>query len=159
MFLSEKLSAAKIDIFVNVMRECGLRADAKSALCTDLRFEEAGYSLIENLLDSGKTPPTAFIAAYDEIAVGAMKALFERGYKIPGDISVMGINDIPSSRYGNPPLTTVGFDKKTMCKSAVRLLLERILNPQAPSAPRLIQVEHNLIARGTTAKRKADKTP
>mgnify|MGYP002964912358 CR=1 FL=1 len=51
--------------------------------------------------------PTAIFAASDHIAIGAMRALQENGYKIPEDISVMGFDDINVAKFSNPPLTTV----------------------------------------------------
>ena len=51
--------------------------------------------------------PTAIVAASDPIAIGAMRALKENGFKIPRDISIIGFDDIEDAVYTSPALTTV----------------------------------------------------
>ena len=67
---------------------------------------KSGYDMMMDLLDSSNLP-TAVFAANDAIALGAMKAIKERGYKIPQDISIVGFNDEESSTFITPPLTTI----------------------------------------------------
>jgi len=66
--------------------------------------------------------PTAFFADNDIIALGAMKALNEAGYKIPEDVSIVGFDDISYSSISNPPLTTVKVPKQEIGRAAVRRL-------------------------------------
>ena len=66
----------------------------------------SGYELAKTMLQS-KVIPTAIFAASDAIAIGVMKAVKEAGYKIPGDISIMGFNDEEMSEFTSPALTTV----------------------------------------------------
>ena len=51
--------------------------------------------------------PSAVFAASDPIAIGAMRALYQKGYRIPEDISVIGFDDINVAKFSNPPLTTI----------------------------------------------------
>ena len=51
--------------------------------------------------------PTAIFSASDPLAIGAMRALYENGYKIPDDISIIGFDDISVASFSNPPLTTI----------------------------------------------------
>ena len=67
---------------------------------------ESGYKMMNELLEENDIP-TAVFAANDVIALGAMKAIREKGYKIPDDISVVGFNDEEASAYITPPLTTI----------------------------------------------------
>ena len=67
---------------------------------------QSGYDMMIDLLDSGNLPTVVF-AANDAIALGAMKAIKERGYEIPRDISIVGFNDEESSTFITPPLTTI----------------------------------------------------
>lgn len=83
---------------------------------------ESGYKAMEKLL-SLKNPPTAVFCSNDDMAVGALNATFARGLTIPGDISVIGFDDIQSAQYTNPSLTTV---KKPIEKIS-RLAAEKIL--------------------------------
>lgn len=70
--------------------------------------------------------PTAFFADNDIIALGAMKALQEMGYRIPEDISIVGFDDLTFSEISSPPLTTLRVEKREMGKMAVRRLVELI---------------------------------
>ena len=70
--------------------------------------------------------PTAFITGNDAIAIGCLKALYERNVKVPEDISIIGFNDISTAKYINPALTTVKVYTEDMGISGVNLLNERI---------------------------------
>jgi DNA-binding LacI/PurR family transcriptional regulator len=91
-------------------------------------------------LDSGVT---AVIAANDQMALGALLALEQRGVSVPGDVSVTGFDDIPESAFYRPPLTTVRVDYAQQG----RVLLERMLraidpalvaSPEETTPPRLV---------------------
>lgn len=70
--------------------------------------------------------PTAFFADNDMIALGAMKALQECGYRIPEDISVIGFDDLPFSEIASPRLTSLRVPKQEMGQVAVRRMIEII---------------------------------
>jgi DNA-binding LacI/PurR family transcriptional regulator len=74
---------------------------------------------------------TAFVAANDQMALGAMLALKEAGLRIPGDVSVVGVDDIPEAAYLDPPLTTVRNDFDGQGRAAVHHLLALIENTEA----------------------------
>ncbi|MBZ5753531.1 LacI family DNA-binding transcriptional regulator [Metabacillus rhizolycopersici] len=67
---------------------------------------ESGYLAMNKLL-SLKKPPTAVFCSNDDMAIGAMNAVFAKGLKVPDDISIVGFDDIGFSRYTTPRLTTV----------------------------------------------------
>ncbi len=75
-------------------------------------------------IDSGAPLPTAFFADNDLMALGAMKALQERGYRIPQDVSIIGFDDISYSEIASPPLTTIRVPKQEMGQLAVRRVVE-----------------------------------
>ena len=75
--------------------------------------EVSAYECMSRIIDSGRIP-TAVFCACDIFAVGAIKYAVERGYRIPEDISFMGIGDILISSYIKPALTTINIDKKEM---------------------------------------------
>jgi LacI family transcriptional regulator len=83
---------------------------------------ESGYKAMEKLL-SLKNPPTAVFSSNDDMAVGALNAVFAKGLTVPGDISIVGFDDIQIARYTNPSLTTV---KKPIEKIS-RLGAEKVL--------------------------------
>lgn len=68
--------------------------------------------------------PTAYFADNDMIALGAMKALQEKGYKIPEDVSVIGFDDLPFSEISTPGLTSLRVPKQEMGRMAVRKVIE-----------------------------------
>ena len=84
------------------------------------------------LIDSGETFDAIF-AACDLIAIGAMRAIKDRGLRIPEDIAVVGFDDIVTAMYATPPLTTVKQDTQLAGELLVCALLESIkgINVQA----------------------------
>lgn len=84
-----------------------------------------GYRLAKELLEQPEVP-TAVFTANDSLAVGCYRAIQERGLQIPGDVSVIGFNDISMAKYLAPPLTTVHVHMNFMGRQAVKMLAERI---------------------------------
>lgn len=83
-----------------------------------------GYETMLRLLDAGHRPSACFVAS-DPMAVGALRALHERGLQVPGDMAIIGFDDIEVSAFLTPPLTTVRVHTELMGRTAVQLLLER----------------------------------
>lgn len=67
---------------------------------------KSGYDMMLSLIRSKKVPDNIF-AASDPIAIGAMRALYERGYSVPEDVSIIGFDDTDASNYTSPALTTI----------------------------------------------------
>src|SRR4029078_13021841 len=70
--------------------------------------------------------PTAIFAANDSMAIGALSALRESGVRVPEDMSVAGFDDIPLSRYMDPPLSSVKVPIAELGARAVDMLLNAI---------------------------------
>lgn len=87
------------------------------------RFEEAGKQTAKSLLQMERLPE-GVICAYDEIAYGLIETLHSAGVRVPDDIGVIGINDIPMSRYCFGGLTSVGFLISDVCKALVADIIE-----------------------------------
>ncbi len=85
-----------------------------------------GYREMLNILERSSSPPTALFTANDELAIGAMKAIIEKDFMIPDDISVVGYDGIYVADYLNPPLTTIQQDQYAIGIQATNLLLEYI---------------------------------
>lgn len=100
----------------------------------------SGYEAIGSLPD--ELPATAFVAANDQTALGAILALNERGHRVPDDVSVTGVDDTPEAAYFSPPLTTLRLDFTAQGRDAVQQLLARIDGvappPMQPRLPELI---------------------
>lgn len=76
---------------------------------------------------------TAVFAANDDMALGLLRALHERGRRVPGEISVVGFDDVPHSGYIWPPLTTVTQDLGAVGSRAVDLALRAIAGESSPT--------------------------
>jgi DNA-binding LacI/PurR family transcriptional regulator len=92
----------------------------------------SGYRAIADL--DAIPDATAFVAANDQMALGAMLALKEAGLRIPDDVSVVGMDDIPEAAYLDPPLTTVRNDFDGQGRAATHRLIALIENTEASSA-------------------------
>lgn len=99
----------------------------------------SGYEAIASLAE---IPATAIVAANDQTALGAMLALKERGLRVPEDVSVVGIDDIPEAAFFDPPLTTVRIDFDSRGRQTLLTLLAQIEHTEIRTVdvppPRLI---------------------
>jgi DNA-binding LacI/PurR family transcriptional regulator len=92
---------------------------------------------------------TAIFVANDQMALGVLRALHEAGREVPGEVSVVGFDDIPEAPYFMPPLTTVRQDFDELGTRSLRLLVEMIqTGERLPSTP---PVEPQLIVRASTS--------
>lgn len=89
---------------------------------------DTAYEGMKEYLEQTPVIPTAFFADNDTIAIGAMRALQEFGYKIPEDVSIIGFDNVAFGAMANPPLTTVNVYKQEMGEMAVRELLFAVEN-------------------------------
>jgi DNA-binding LacI/PurR family transcriptional regulator len=69
---------------------------------------------------------TAVFAANDHLALGILRALSERGRRVPQDVSVVGFDDVPEAAYLIPPLTTVRPDFDAVAQAGLELLLAQM---------------------------------
>ncbi len=105
-----------------------------------------GYELMHSLIKENKNHiPSAVFIASDTLAIGAMRALNELGLSIPDDIAIISCNDIPTSQYTSPPLSTVKIHTEDMGQYGVKFLLEQIKGTFKESFK--VIVPHELIIR------------
>jgi LacI family transcriptional regulator len=116
-----------------------------------------GYRVVLEAMRTDRRP-TAIFAHNDTLAFGVYRALYEMGYRIPDDVSVVGYDDLPSCEFMYPPLTSIGTSLKDLARIAVGLLMERIerlntpLSAVALSASRQrISLTPKLVVRRSTA--------
>ena len=94
----------RLSAFENACENKGI--NYKNYILQDKFTTASGYSMMKELIESERVP-SAIFAASDPIAIGAMRALQENGYKIPEDVSIIGFDNTELSGYTNPPLTTM----------------------------------------------------
>lgn len=150
-FVGEELSSRyRLPAFRKAMETCGLPCRDRFILSGKERFELGGYLRMKELLGA-KELPTAIFAAYDNIAIGAVKALHEAGLRVPHDISIVGYDNIREAEYLLTPLTTVSPPVGEMAAEGVRRLLERI-EGRCEKEPRSLILRPELIVRESTSR-------
>lgn len=92
------------------------------------------YEEFKNILKNKPSLPTALFCNNDSIAIGVIRALKEYGYHIPHDISIIGLDDIPSASLIDPPLTTTKIYRIDIGKWSIQLLMDAIHNPHPTPA-------------------------
>ena len=92
--------------------------------------EQSGYDAVIGLIQNG-VKFDAIFAASDLIAIGAIRALSEHQLDVPGDIAVVGFDDIPAASLTHPPLTTIQQDYRRAGEVLVEALLSQIRNQKA----------------------------
>jgi len=111
---------------------------------------EGGHHAMKRILDSGSLP-TAVLGSNDLTAIGAMGAIHERGLDIPGQISVIGFDDIELSGYTLPALTTLRVPRRELAATAFRALFRgRETDSATSSRAREHVIKTKLVVRGST---------
>jgi DNA-binding LacI/PurR family transcriptional regulator len=111
----------------------------------------AGMAEMDRYLESAAPIPDAVFAHNDVMAIGVMRSLTEHGFRIPGDIAVIGVDGIAEAEYITPSLSSVAFDLDAMAKRALDLLEEQTGPSAAPRTPQHDFTPFHLIARESTA--------
>jgi LacI family transcriptional regulator len=113
---SSKVSDLRYEGFKQALKEYGLTMREEWVLNGDF-YEESGYQCMKQIISGGELPQVVF-AASDLMAFGAIRALKEKGLKVPEDVAIVGCDDIEASRFIDPPLSTVRQDKEKLGKIA-----------------------------------------
>ncbi len=110
----------------------------------------SGYLSVKKYLEENGLNFTAIFASNDQMAMGAIKALNDKGISVPNDISVIGFDDSYISPYIIPPLTTIKQRREEMGKIAAELLLDKIsFHKKKERTPRQIIIPVELIERAS----------
>ncbi len=143
-FLSEPLCAGKAACF---------RAVAPHGLVVESskRFEDAGEDGVAQLLRQG-AEFSALICAYDNIALGAMRALGQIGKRVPEDVSVIGIDNIPISGHSQTTLTSIDTDPDEVCEIAWELLQKKIKSPYFKARQSVVLKPHLILRESVCAR-------
>ena len=132
--------------YFQALEAAGLPADP--SLVKDGAFErEAARNATFELLDL-PDPPTAIFSGNNTMSLGVLQAVHERRLEVPGDLSIVGFDDMPWQVAMQPPLTCVAQPTYDIGATAARLLLERIAEPGRPV--RRVVLETSLVVRAST---------
>jgi len=109
---------------------------------------EIGYKPMQGLLE--KTRDFTAIFCFNDIAaIGAIRALKDAGLAVPGDVSVVGFDDIQSAAYSTPSLTTVRQPLTEMGKRGAQVLLDRIANREQQYAAEIVMAPELVVREST----------
>ena len=135
--------------YERALSEAGLPVDPTLVKYTDAYHRADGAQAMAELMELPEHPDAVFCAT-DLLALGAIRAAYDGGLRVPADIAVMGFDDIEESRYSIPSLSTISPDKRKIAERAVdRLALA--LDGEADDADEEEQVSFSLVAREATA--------
>ncbi len=137
--VTSPISKQRLLGYKQALEKHGIPFDVGLVRPADYMEEDAGR-VAADLLDSYPNI-TALFAGSDLMAIGAMKAIREAGFKIPSDIAVIGFDDIESASYVRPALSTVKQDGEVMGKSAARELLKLIKYPDRKPCRQVLPTE------------------
>jgi LacI family transcriptional regulator len=133
--------------FREAMEYFSLPVQENFIVSVDPAFDNSVHDM-NKFLDKYKKLPTAFFCMNDIIAYGCIRALRDHEKKIPGDISIIGFDDLPSSNYTEPPLTSIRVSTHQIGQRALERLAERITG-MSDNKPETILIAGNLIERGS----------
>lgn len=136
--------------FVGTLRQLGLPDGAVRQVIAPSFDELGGFAAVSTFLDdNGAEHCDAMFAVGDTLAIGAMAAIKQHGLTIPGDVALIGHDDLPAAAFTDPPLTTFRIPLARMAYEAAEMLVE-LLNG-ARTAPSHLQYQGELVVRGSAA--------
>lgn len=152
-FAGETLTKTKELFFREALKNNNIEVIEEFVFNIPSRFENIGKAVGEQIA-AMKDRPTAVVTAYDEVAIGLISTLNENSIKVPEDISVIGMNDIPVAKYYSPPLTTISTRTDEKCSFVVSDIFNRIYKNNIGKTVREIELNSHLVVRKSTAKAK-----
>jgi LacI family transcriptional regulator len=141
------MSWQRHDGYQQALADAGIAYNpALVVLCGSSQAE--GYTAMQRLLALSELPTAVFVHN-DILAMGAMRAIFDTGLSIPGDVSLVGYDDIASAAYLSPPLTTVRFPKVEMGALAGHTIM-RLAQEGGEVQAQTVTLSVELIVRSST---------
>ena len=126
-----------------------LACDARKVISVADWLPDLAEKAVMELLQTKKSKLTAILCANDSLAVGAMHAIAKLGMKVPADISIIGMNDLPQAEFFDPPLTTVHLPVQEMGMIALELIQDGMSG--SSGIPRRIELACSLVERASVA--------
>ncbi len=130
-FISEPHTESKRQLFEAAM---GADYDPRYVSIAEERFEAGGYQAMEALF-ARNAVPRALLCAYDYMAIGAMRCVWDHGLRVPEDVAFIGMDDLPEAAYLNPPLSSIEDFRCDRCKNAADWVLSQLSGEAPPPAP------------------------
>ncbi len=130
------------------LAKAGCEVDARWVVTAAHYSRQDGYDAARELLQLNPRPDAIFCFS-DLLAIGAMRAVFDAGLRVPEDVAIIGVDDIEEGRFARPPLSSVALDTSFIAREAIQRLVHRIDNPDSPVEE--IIAPHSLVVRQSTS--------
>jgi DNA-binding LacI/PurR family transcriptional regulator len=150
--LENNTARLRVEGYEAALRGAGLEPDPALRMAVRALHRWDGAVAMVDLLDADKGLDAVFCFT-DQLALGAMRVLAERGLHVPEDVAVVGFDDIEDGRYHVPSLTTVSPDKAQIAELALDCLARRIAEPETDRPGELLVADHVLRSRESTGVR------
>lgn len=150
--MEEDCSQDRTAGYRRALEEAGLGFDETMVIEGDWSAT-SGQAALLSFLELGRIP-TAVFAQNDRMAMGVLRAARDADLKVPSQLAVIGVDDMPLSSYFDPPLTTMQQDIPLIGQEATRMLLD-IIQKRNPSL-RELKISAKLVTRRSTSKRGGD---
>lgn len=134
--------------YAEALAEAGLPYEPELVKTAGHYSRPGGYRATQELLALDPRPDAVFCFS-DLLAIGAMRAVFDAGLRVPEDVAVIGIDDVEEGRFARPSLSTVSLDIPFIAREAVRRIVARIDAPELPAVE--VVAPHRLVVRESTA--------
>ncbi|MBM3125522.1 MAG: LacI family transcriptional regulator [Chloroflexi bacterium] len=144
--LEEDCSQDRIKGYQRALEEAGIPVDQSSIIEGDWSAT-SGQNALLSFVDQGNLP-TAVFAQNDRMALGVLRAARDANLKVPSQLAVIGVDDMPLSSYFDPPLTTMQQDMPRIGQEAASILLDMLQNKDF--IPRVVQFPAQLVVRQST---------
>lgn len=129
--LTNDTGRQRLEGYHDALRAAGRTPDPRLEVAVRALHRADGVAAMATLLDA-PDPPDAVFCFTDELALGAVRALADRGLRVPEDVAVAGFDDIEDGRYSVPTLTTIAPDKEQIAAGCLDVLAARLLDPDGP---------------------------
>jgi LacI family transcriptional regulator len=147
-----KESVERKEGYSQALKDAGRTVDANWSALGDYS-QESGYQIMQQWIEEGAPPPACF-CANDGMAIGALLAIHQAGLSVPDDVAIVGFDDLPTSRYAYPPLTTVHQPIREKGERAADMLIDQVEGKS--SAVRHIELPGKLVVRESCGAASAD---
>ncbi|QZN85967.1 LacI family DNA-binding transcriptional regulator [Cellulomonas sp. C5510] len=142
-------AALRLRGYRQALAEAGVPYDPALVAEAGMWHRATGAEAMRGVLEAGVAVDAVF-GLNDALALGALHELRLHGYAVPGDVAVVGFDDVDDAAYASPGLTSVAPGREQIAQTAVELLLARVAGT-APEAPVQVVADFELVVRESTA--------
>ena len=142
-----RVSLDRLAGYKYALEKAGLSVD-ENLIANGDYLHQSGYNAVKEILK--KSEFDGLFVANDQMAIGAMAALREEGFRIPDDIKVIGYDNVFISNIVEPSLSTIHAPKRSMGETGANLLMKRIKGQLKDQVPVKINLDTQLIVRQST---------